>query len=158
MARVLNYGGMAWKIEGKYKELNVEISPEFHNQGGKHNRKTAYTRFKVFFPHSLNASLQLQKEGFFSKIGKTFGAQDIQTGNPDFDGQFIIKGNEEGQILSIFSNPSVQQNLRDFFERYPQAVVDDSGIHFEKPGILQDEAEYRTILEGMSNVVKAVKS
>ena len=53
-------------------------------------------RFKVY------------RKGFFSDLGKMLGMQDVEVGQPEFDDDFIIKGNDEGKLRQLFANAKIR--------------------------------------------------
>ena len=38
--------------------------------------------------------------------------QDIEVGEPEFDEAFIIKGNDESRVVSLFSNSKIRQLIQ----------------------------------------------
>lgn len=88
-------------IWGKYPTIegNIKGIPFYgymYSKGSGKNQVT-YTAFTLTLEgkNLTGKSLTVYKEGFFSKIGKAFGGQDIQIGNEDFDKNYIIKSNDE---------------------------------------------------------------
>jgi hypothetical protein len=56
---------------------------------------TTYTRVQAVAPNAERVVLQLGKEGFFSSVAKSLGAQDIEVGDAPFDKTFVVKSNDE---------------------------------------------------------------
>ena len=52
-------------------------------------------------------------EGHIQRSGKLLGMQDIEVGDPDFDEAFIIKGNDESKVVSLFSDTRIRQMIQD---------------------------------------------
>ena len=71
--------------------------------GSGKNQRT-YTAFKIKTTNRYSYTLAMYKEGFFSKLGKGLGMQDIEIGDPDFDKQFIIKSNDDYFIKEILDD------------------------------------------------------
>ena len=44
----------------------------------------------------------------FSSIGKWLGMQDVTVGYPQFDEDFIIKGNDEPKLRRFFGNEKIR--------------------------------------------------
>lgn len=57
-------------------------------------------RFSIYRAHAL------------SGIGKLFGAQDVETGDPAFDDEFVIKSNDEAKARDLFASARVRQLIR----------------------------------------------
>ncbi len=92
------------KITFEYKTHASSI--EYYSTGGKH--PTLYTRLFFHLPRMPALSVRIYPEHFFSKIGKFFGGQDIQLGDPNFDEKFMIKGSDEARVKEFLS-PQVRQ-------------------------------------------------
>src|SRR5262245_44814235 len=96
--------------------------------------KIYYTRMRAPYINKDNFRFSVYHENFFSRIGKLFGTQDIQVGNPnldelkplfgvasylsgkdidlgysDFDNQFIIKSNDEKKVKQLFENRKMRE-------------------------------------------------
>ena len=69
---------------------------------------------------------KLYREGFFSSIGKFFGMQDIEIGDPFFDDQFIIKGNNTEKIKLLLAEPKIKE-LCQQQPRISLTIKDDEG-------------------------------
>jgi len=97
---------------GKVKEYSIYIDMYTRGSG---KQKTTYTRFSINLNKAVNNYIKLSREGLFSKIGKAFGAQDIEIGHKDFDDRFIIKTDNESfakRVLSGRVRSLILRNLR----------------------------------------------
>lgn len=81
---------------------------------------TTYTRMRAPFINKDGLYFKIYREGFFSSIGKLFGMQDIKIGDPFFDNEFIIKGNNPEKIKLLLANAKIKE----LCQEQPQ-------IHFE---------------------------
>ena len=70
---------------------------------------TAYTRMRAPFINKDDLYFNISREGFFSSIGKFFGMQDIEIGDPFFDNQFLIKGNSPEKIKLLFADDRIRE-------------------------------------------------
>lgn len=52
---------------------------------------------------------KISRQGFFDSIGKLFGMQDIEIGDPFFDEQFVIKGNNPEKIKLLFADGNIKE-------------------------------------------------
>lgn len=146
----------AWSMEGIFQQTQFHVMPIEKRVGtGRRRRKVIYTQICASFPKSLNAGLNIYREGFFSKIGKMFGAKDIQTGTTDFDKKFILKGDNESILVPLLSNPNVQQAIIALFDLGDQVEFDDEGITMECKKIVQTIEEYEPRLRLMADAIKA---
>jgi len=108
-----------------------------------------YTRMRAPFVDSGGFRFTVYRKGFFSGIGKFFGMQDIEIGDPAFDEAFIVKGNDELKLREVLGN----SKIRELIDRQPQiyfAIKDDEGffgsrfpegvdeLYFQVLGVVKD--------------------
>jgi len=121
--------------------------------------KTAipFTRMRAPYVNPTGFRFTVYRQGFFSGIAKLLGMQDIQTGAPEFDAEFIVKGTDEskvrqlldGRIRQLLSAQSkVNLTVKDdegwFGAAFPQGVDE---LHFSVPGILKDMAQLKSLYD-----------
>lgn len=82
----------------------------FQTVGG-HTRETEFTRVRLGFQSKDALLLKLTNQGIAARVGKLFGMQDIEVGNPPFAKRFLIKGNDVFKIQMIFSDDRIQELL-----------------------------------------------
>ena len=92
-------------VDGKINGRNFQLY--MFTRGSGKNQVT-YTAFKIDCSARGN-TLALYPEGFFSKVGKFFGMQDIQMGDPFFDEKYIIKSNNETFVYNKLQGDLRQQ-------------------------------------------------
>jgi len=68
---------------------------------------TTYTRMRVPYVNKDGLYFKVYRTGIFSDMGKALGMQDIEVGNSAFDEGFIIKGNDEAKVRTLFSNTNI---------------------------------------------------
>ena len=52
------------------------------------------------------------RQGFFQRVAKLFGMQDVTIGHPEFDDAFVIKGNDEAKVQTFFEDGSIRDLLQ----------------------------------------------
>lgn len=67
---------------------------------GSGKNRSLYT-FVEFTPNPFDFQFSIGKEGFFSKIGKSLGAKDIEFDNTEFDKTFLLKSKEEDKFRAM---------------------------------------------------------
>jgi len=145
------HGGSAFKrpeITGTYRGQPMRIYT--YTQGSGKNRHT-YTVTAVMLRQPLALGLRVYREGFFSKIGKAIGTQDIQTGDAAFDDQVMIKGKDEEGVLQVL-NPEVRQAVGELLAQESRVQLDDSGMKQTLSGFVSDRARLTGLLNGMTSV------
>ena len=81
---------------------------------------TYYTRYRTVYHSASSFKFKVYKAGIFSNLGKKLGMQDINTGNDQFDEDFIVKGNDEFNIIQLFSNVKT----RDLLYKIPKCKIE----------------------------------
>ena len=109
------------------------------------------TRMRAPFINKDGLYFKISREGFFSSIGKFFGMQDIEIGDPFFDKQFVIKGNNPEKIKLLLadsrikelcqSQPQIHLSIKDdegwFGTDFPEGVDE---LYFECIGVIKETA------------------
>src|SRR5439155_325125 len=72
----------------------------------------ARTRLRAFFPRPLGLGLHVSREApILHGLGKLFGMQDIELGDPAFDRAFLIKGQPPERVRQLFGAPEARARL-----------------------------------------------
>ena len=85
-----------------------------------------YTRMRAPYVNPDGFRFSVYRHGVFSDLGKLFGMQDVEVGQPEFDRDFIIKGNDEGKLRQLFANPRIRELISGQKE-ISFSVKDDEG-------------------------------
>ena len=93
---------------------------------GTTTTSTTYTRMRAPFVNKDGLYFKISREGFFSSIGKFFGMQDIEIGDPFFDKQFIVKGNDPEKIKLLLADDRIKE-LCQTQPRIHLSIKDDEG-------------------------------
>jgi hypothetical protein len=100
----------------------------------------------------------IYRQGLLGKVGKLLGMQDIEVGEPTFDSDFIIKGNNVPQVQVLLANskireliriqPSITLRNKDWGGKYsltlPKGVVD---LYFSADSYIMETGQLRSIYE-----------
>lgn len=114
-------------ITGTLNGIPVTIDTYTQRSG---NSSTTYTRYRAAYP-SLNLGLTMKREGGLSFITKMLGFEDVEVGDPVFDGAFTIKTDSKDGLTKLLT-PSVRSGLLRFMASYPNVVIGDSSIKITK--------------------------
>ncbi|NLV88907.1 MAG: DUF3137 domain-containing protein [Tissierellia bacterium] len=134
------------KVVANFENWTVTLDT-FARSTGK--TSTVYTRMRAPYKTKDEFKFKLYRKGLFSNIGKALGMQDIEVGYPEFDDEFIIKGNDETKIIELFSNDKIRELItyqdRIYLEIKDNKVffspVTEEGIYelyFESVGVIKD--------------------
>ena len=116
------------------------------------------TRMRAPFVNKDGLRFTIYRKGIFSSLGKLFGMQDLEIGDPFFDDPFIIKGNDQKKIARLLSDAA----LKELISRQPDIyfeIADDDGLflgsfpdgvdqlYFECAGVVTDADVLRSLFE-----------
>ncbi|MBZ0136151.1 MAG: hypothetical protein K8I27_07250 [Planctomycetes bacterium] len=122
-------------------------------RGSGKNRST-YTQHHATVNAPMPQGLVLYKEGFFSKVGKALGGQDVQTGDRQLDDAFIIKGQDLLGIHDLLNMPQVKQALLYVVARHPGIRIDQRKILVEHSGMTGDLTKLDAMFSDLSYLVQ----
>lgn len=117
-----------------------------------------YTRMRAPYVNADGFRFKIYRKNIFSGIGKYFGMQDLEVGYPEFDNDFIIKGNDESKVRSLFMNdkiraliqqqPSISLEVKDdegwFGADFPEGVDE---LCFQVVGVITDVKRLKSLYE-----------
>ncbi len=141
------------KIVAKVQEWVITLDTYTVSTG---KTSTTYTRMRAPYVNKDGFRFKIYRKGFLSNIGKLFGLQDIEVGFSEFDGEFIIKGNNTEKLSSLFSNPKLRELIqaqRDislevkddegwFGTEFPEGVDE---LYFQVHGVLKDTERLKNL-------------
>lgn len=143
------------KVVAKVKEWTITLDTYTVSTGKSH---VTYTRMRAPYVNADGFRFKIYRKNVFSEVGKCFGMQDIETGYPEFDRDFIVKGNNESKIRSLFMNDKIRQLIQDQISIYFE-VKDDEGwfgadfpegvdeLSFQVVGIIKDVNRLKSLYD-----------
>lgn len=145
----------AWAIRGTLNQVLIEIFPY---KVGKNNH---YTVFRAHLNKPYNFKFEVSKENIVLKMLSGVGIlQDVKTGNPEIDSQFLIKGEDENKVKMLFNNPALTSVLQELVSQYGNAIMkftnDYLELQFSKVGL--DMETYRGIISSLTDKIKAIQA
>ena len=125
--------------------------------------KMTYTRVRAAFVNPGDFRFTIYRKGLFSDIAKWFGMQDVEIGEATFDRMFIIKGNDESRLRTLFT----RKKIRDLISQQPrihltvqkkkarrnEAVAPSHELHFHTVGVIKDLDRLKLLFELFSEVL-----
>ena len=110
-----------------------------------------YTRIRAPYVNPDGFRFNIYRRGIFSDLGKMLGMQDVEIGDPKFDEDFIIRGNDETKLRQLFADA----RLRELISEQPDihfSVKDDENrfwgsrnfppdvdeLYFQVIGVIKD--------------------
>jgi hypothetical protein len=141
-------------MTGTYRGRSLTLDT-FTRGGGADSAPTSYTRIVIFVNNQSHFYLALYEESVFSKIGKLFGAQDIQIGDEEIDRRFMIKGQPESVIVSLIATSGLHQKL--LKARSLNLEMDGRELYFEEQGVEMDVNYLRFLFDLLSDMAEAIE-
>ena len=143
------------KVQARVKEWTVTLDTYTVSTGETH---VTYTRMRAPYVNKDGFRFTIYRKGWFSELGKRLGMQDIEIGDPEFDRDFIIKGNDEFKVLALFGNPRIRQliqaqpsielQVKDdegwFSTSFPEGVDE---LYFQVVGVVKDVERLKSLYE-----------
>ena len=119
---------------------------------------TTYTRIRAPYVNRDGFRFTIYRKNIFSGVGKLFGMQDIEIGDPFFDDEFIIQGTHTDLVESLLANTRIRQLIQDqpdvhfqmrddegwFSERFPEGVDE---LHFRAYGVIKDKQRLKGLFD-----------
>ena len=150
------------KVMARVKEWTITLDTYTVSTG---KTTVTYTRMRAPYVNKDGIWFKIYKSGFFSELGKRLGMQDIETGFPEFDTGYIIKGNHEAKVRELFSKTSIQK-LIELQPRFCLEVKDDEGwfgedfpegvdeLYFSVAGIIKDIELLKALFDLFTDVLE----
>jgi hypothetical protein len=149
------------KVQAHVKEWVVTLDTYVVSTG-----KTAmvFTRMRAPYVNADNFRFNICRKGFFSSLGELLGMQDVHIGYPDFDDAFVIKGNNETKLVSLFANEKIRQ-LMQAQPSIALEVCDDEGwfgthfpegvdeLRFHVVGVIKDIERLKQLFDLFAEVL-----
>jgi hypothetical protein len=143
------------KVQVRVNEWTITLDTYAESHG---ETSTTYTRLRAPYMNRDGFRFTVYRAGLFSELGKVLGMQDLEAGYPDFDRQFIVKGNDQAKVRALFGNPRIRQLI----EEQPNIhleVKDDEGwfgadfpegvdeLRFQVVGVIKDIHRLKSLYE-----------
>lgn len=143
------------KVTVKVKEWTITLDTYTVSTG---KSSVTYTRMRAPYVNVDGFQFKIYRKNIFSNLGIMLGMDDVEVGYPDFDNDFIIKGNDSTKVITFFSNPKIRQliqlqpeisfEIKDdegwFGAQFPEGVDE---LYFQVNGIIKDVERLKNLYE-----------
>ena len=123
-----------------------------------------HTRMRAPYVNADGLRFSIARRHLFSELVKWLGGQDIEVGDPVFDRDFIIKGNNPIKVQFLFGNarireliaaqPKIMLEVKDdegwFGTSFPDGVDE---LCFTVPGVIKEIDQLKSLFELFSEVL-----
>lgn len=134
------------KVEVEYGEWLITLDSYAVSTGKSHH---IFTRFRAPYVNADGFQFGIYRKHFFHGLALWFGMQDVEVGHKEFDEAFVIQGNDEKKLRTLFANadirrlieaqPAITLSVRGdqgWFARIHPEGVDE--LYFQVSGIIKD--------------------
>jgi hypothetical protein len=122
--------GSIGTISGRLHGHAVAISTFTRGSG---NSRQTYTKYKVRHSTRLPGEFNMVKQGLRHRLGKVFGLQDIEVGNPAFDELILLRASNPVGVKH-FLTPRLQGKIRSLVLFNPDVVITHESIVVNRRG------------------------
>lgn len=113
--------GSFWKrgkVQKRVDQWTITLDTVGRQQG-EHGH-SMYTRLRAPFANPEGFRFTVYQSGFLSRLGRTLGMQDVEIGDATFDDAFVVWGDDESMLVTLFADPT----LRNLFGSLPRMRLD----------------------------------
>ncbi len=141
VARTLGLAYAPWTLSsrpdlsGPVDGLGARVTIE---QRGSRNSKKTYTVFRVAYPDA-GIDIRIGPETGLHRMGKWFGVQDVEIGDPAFDEAFVVAG--DPSAVGGWLTESRQLAILRLAQQFPGTRIDRSTVSWERRDAITDGDE-----------------
>lgn len=134
------------KAEVYYKNWKIIFDYYTHyTTAGNNSYEQKYTRVIAPFVSAEDFMFELYPNNIFSSVAKIFGAQDVETGYPEFDKAYIIKSNNGFKLKSLLADKAIRKQIESI-KNINLQISNQKGVWEEK--LPKNEYELSFFTEG----------
>jgi hypothetical protein len=138
-----------WEIYGKWNDVPIRVYPDVNENKGR------YTIVRADREDARAIGLHIVAEKF---LGRTFGNNDITSGNEELDKLVFITANDSDQAKMLLMSPYLQDAILQAVKFNRSINIEDQHVSFYYPGTLKDEEKLKTALDHLSRTALALRS
>lgn len=140
-------------LSGEIENCPVSIYEKIIGSG----KNSSLHTFIEFSPNPFDYDFSIAKEGFFSKVGKSLGAKDIEFNDHEFDKTFLLKSKEENKFRALMDY-RMQQALREIESDLTGHIISNNKVftYSIMGGFTKEEkiADFEKILSFMRQLIR----
>jgi hypothetical protein len=97
---------------------------------------TTYTRLRAPFQNKDGLQLRIQRRGLVGRLEKALGTRHVDTGDTDFDRDFVVQSNNELKVQSLLLDQGIRSTVQ--AQRSIDLHVKDNELRLEVMGAVRD--------------------
>lgn len=156
VARTLGLNFSPWSMSGRpdlsgaVDGLGVRVTIE---QRGSGNSKKTYTVFRVAYPDA-GIDIGIGPETAFHRMGKWFGVQDVEVGDPLFDEAFVVAGDPSSVVVWLTEGRRLA--ILRLAEGFPGVKIDRSTVSWERRDAMKNGDELIRTLRRLASATHLI--
>ena len=153
------------KVHARHGEWTITLDTfTEHSSSGDTSSSTTYTRIRAPYVNRDGLRFTIYRKGLFSGIGKLLGMRDVEIGYPQFDEDFVIKGDDEEKLRALFADPKLRELIDAqrsiyltvksdegwFSTKFPEGVDE---LYFRVVGVIKDIDRLKALYDLFSEML-----
>jgi hypothetical protein len=149
------------KVQVIVKEWTITLDTYVRSSG---KAAVIFTRMRAPYVNPDNFRFSVSRKNVFTELATLLGMQDVEVGFPEFDEEFVIKGNDESKLRALFLNDKIRQlveaqprihfEVRDdegwFGAHFPEGVDE---LRFHVRGVIKDIERLKLLFDLFAEVL-----
>jgi hypothetical protein len=137
------------RIHGSVEGVPVEVRVVTESSGESSSSWTVYT---ASYP-ALGLGLSVRSTRGWQRIGRLFGAKDIETGDAAFDPEVTVKGDDPERVRA-FLTPARRMSVHRLLAEYDRARIEDDQVRWRKSGVEKEPDRIVTTVRRLAAVAQ----
>ncbi len=108
--------------------------------------RTAKTEASITIQKPALGDLKIVTESIGTRLGKAFGASDVQLNNDEFDRDFLIKAQDESFARNVL-NFTLQNKLLGMKQEKPRIILEGTWLTVAVPRVIKTEERYDQLFD-----------
>ncbi len=108
--------------------------------------RPAKTEANITLNKMAPGDLKIVTESIGTRLGKAFGASDVQIDNEEFDKEFLIKVQDESFVKNIL-NFTLQNRLLEMKQEKPRIILEGTWLAVAIPRVIKTEERYDQLFD-----------
>ena len=139
-------------ISGTYRSHELRMDTFTRSSG---ESSTTYTQVVLSVSNPGGMQLELAPENVFNKVGRALGMQDIETGDAELDGRYIIKGQPESAVLRVLMQINLRQKLLE--AKHFHVKLRDNTLRYERQGVESNPEALKSLFDLLSDLADSLE-
>jgi hypothetical protein len=141
------------KVQAQVKQRTVTLDTYSVPHG---KSSSTYTRLSSPLQNKDGFQFTVSREGLMGKLGKALGSQDVEIGISDFDGDFLVQGNNENKLRALLADAKIRELIQG--QRSIRLGLKGDELHFQAPGVIRDVPRLKSLFELFSALLDQLEA